>query len=437
MRPCFKVCKMVLSIVVLLICWFSIDLEAVSKVVVQDFFKRCLHTSIPSQLSVKNTTSLEAQLEVQKRVFWPKIRADLSYQTSNYPEDVRYVNQTGQATYASSRLTLQQQVFNRVEAIQTKIIKESLQKSYHEHALAQFELLLQIQSHLTAYIKSKHLIQVYEDLAKEMDAYVTLLSKRKSRGLVLSKKINLFLVRQAEARLEKEMLQQEHRVSETMLLHLSGLTKGALDEVASYILKNPSSIFWDVKGVQNMVHPVIVNAQKELQIATLIYKKTTLKSWPTVSLFGRFGYKEKDTIRFNKDNEDWVSGVNISLPIFDFLETHYQKKVAKTGIERSELKLQEAKQAHLDQEVFFQYQMAHLKAKSHLLRAQLKLESDRYNEAQKKFQQNMIPKNEVLLAKSEYEKVKLNESLNHLERAFLNQSVQFYNNIFAYLKEMN
>ena len=229
MLNCYiKVFNMKLYIFIILIHCFPINLAAVSKEAVNDFFRRGLNTSIPSQLSLNHTAALEAQLNAQKRGFWPKIRADLSYQTSNFPEDLRYVNQSGQATYASSKITLQQHVFNRLEAVQTKILKTSLQKSHIELALTQFKVLLQLQSHMLAYIKSKHLIKVYEDLAKEMEAYVVLLSKRQSRGFVVNKKINMFLVRQAEANLERDMLKQELSVSENVLLNLSGLTKSHL-----------------------------------------------------------------------------------------------------------------------------------------------------------------------------------------------------------------
>ena len=70
MLNCYiKVFKKKFYILIILIHCFSINLAAVSKEAVHDFFRRGLNTSIPSQLSLNNTTSLEAQLNAQKRIF--------------------------------------------------------------------------------------------------------------------------------------------------------------------------------------------------------------------------------------------------------------------------------------------------------------------------------------------------------------------------------
>lgn len=181
---------------------------------------------------------------------------------------------------------------------------------------------------------------------------------------------------------EKERLQQETSILESelqikRLLKLDFEAGLALEDIE---LKSPEQIHAFNYNIESILElrPDFIEASHELTRDRYIKKAAQWERLPSVELFGEIGYATEEIFDGNEDDA-WVVGVFLSLPLFDGLRIRSNKLQAIASIRSQELFLE-----NLQLEISSEYLLARQDARS-------------------RFKQIDIVRKKVILSKEELE----------------------------------
>lgn len=197
---------------------------------------------------------------------------------------------------------------------------------------------------------------------------------------------------------EKERLQQETLILESGL-QLKRLLKLDLEAdltLKDIKLKSPDrghTLIYDFDDILNM-RPDFVQASLELTRDRYAKKAAQLERLPSIELFGEIGYVTEEIFDGNEDDA-WVIGVFISLPIFEGLRLRSNKLQAIASVRNQELALE-----NLKLEINSEYLLASQDARSRykqidIVRKKMVLSEEELDLARKRFAEGVSDNRDV------------------------------------------
>ena len=197
---------------------------------------------------------------------------------------------------------------------------------------------------------------------------------------------------------EKERLQQETFIleSELQIKRLLKLDLEAELTLKDIELKSPDrsrSFDYDIDSILNL-RPDFIEASLELTRDRYAKKAAQWERLPSIELFGEIGYVTEEIFDGNEEDA-WVVGIFVSLPIFEGLRLRSNKLQAIASIRRQELVLDD-----LQLEISSEYLLARQDARSRykqidIVRTKVVLSEEELELARKRFTEGVADNRDV------------------------------------------
>jgi len=194
------------------------------------------------------------------------------------------------------------------------------------------------------------------------------------------------------ARAKRELLQNKTEATDSEL-QLKALLDVDLDRelvfdksIVQRIEDAPDMDRYRAMKEKAYLRPELKQREEELEQAKLSRKAAVWQRFPTVEMFGEWGYTS-DVVLDGEESRSWIAGIRVDIPIFEGGSIGAERREARAAVRESEQRLREVKNRverayrFALQDVKSRYQQILIaREEEQLAKAELKLARDRYQE---------------------------------------------------------